>query len=67
MTLLILPDAPDGFSVVIDGVLNEGDLVYSPCDNTWGSPTCIDMDVLGMDIPFYYAVARSMTPERISQ
>lgn len=60
MTLSLLPAAPDAFEIVTQGKLRPGDLVWSPYSNTWGGPTKIDIEALGRNIPFYYAVARKL-------
>jgi len=58
MTLSVLPSAPDAFQIVTQGNLRPGDLVWNPYDEIWGGPTKADIDALGRNIPFYYAVAR---------
>lgn len=58
MTLAVLPATPEGFEIVSQGNLRPGDIVWNPYDERWGGPTKVDIESLGRDIPFYYAVAR---------
>jgi len=60
MTLATLPVAPEGFQIVTQGNLRPGDLAWNPYDETWGGPTKLDLEALGRNIPFYYAVARKV-------
>ncbi len=60
MTLATLPTAPQGFSILTEGVVRPGDLVWNPYNESWGGPTQLDIDCLGRDVPAYYAVARKV-------
>lgn len=39
MTLATLPTAPQGFSILTEGVVRPGDLVWNPYNESWGGPT----------------------------
>ncbi len=60
MTLAQLPAAPNGFQIVTQGTLRPGDIVWNPYEKSWGGPTNNDLEALGRNIPFYYAVARKL-------
>ena len=64
MTLAHTPSTPDRFQIVTEGTLRPGDLVWNPFDKTWGGPTKDDLEALGRNISFYYAVCRKLKRKR---
>lgn len=58
MTLHTLPEPREGFSIITEGTLRPGDLVWNPFEETWGGATKLDIEAIGRHIPHYYAVCR---------
>lgn len=53
-----VPVPPFGYTMITEGKLHRGDLVWDIEVKSWGHPKRNDYECLGTDIKFYYYVCR---------
>lgn len=62
MALCNPPTPPDGYSLVVSGLVRFGDIAFGGDTLCWGSITPTDRECLGTQVAAYYAIARYTGP-----